>query len=116
MALQFSKTWDGEVGKGVRVWGMRSREVERIRGEPEGHPDRHNTRKVTGKRNSRLGAYVSYVVLLSGGSLLMSLRRREAQGASNFGRFARIFGHHLRPLTCHSLVLAYNFKYDSAHV
>ena len=56
------------------------------------------------------------VILLSGGSLLMSLRRREAQGASDFGRFERIFGHRLRPLTGRFLVLAYNSKYDSTHV
>ena len=63
--------------------------MERIRGEPRGDPDRHKTRKETAKRDSRLGAYVSYVVLLASGSPFMSLRRREAQGASNFGGFCK---------------------------
>ena len=74
------------------------RAMERIRGKPEGLPDRHNTRKETAKSDSQTPG-VPFVILLSRGSPLMSLRRREAQGASDFGRFARIFGHHLRPLT-----------------
>lgn len=90
------------------------RAVERICGQPKGRPGRHSTRKETAKSDSRLGS--TLVILLSGGSLLMSLRRREAQGASDFGRFERIFGHRLRPLTGRFLVLAYNSKYDSTHV
>ena len=113
----------GEGGKGGRVGKPvgepnvhpDKKAMERIRGKPKGLPDRHKTRKETAKNGSQTPG-VPFVILLCREFLLMSLRRREAQGASDSGRFARIFGHHLRPLTGRSMVLAYNSKYDSTHL